>query len=112
MEIKRHWWANDPDTHLMVTRDAKKKFHDMMRLKMLAEVTVNDLQEMGIDIFVSVDMDEYLAPTYNDMTVMDELADWFEQPPGVCVINKLPPTPHILEPIHLLTIEAYQTAIR
>lgn len=113
VEIKRHWWANDPDTHLMVTRDAKKKFHDMMRLKMLAEVDCKrSAVEMGIDIFVSVDMDEYLAPTRNDMTVMDELADWFRTTTrGVCVINKLqfPPTPHILEPIHLLTIEAYQT---
>ena len=114
VEIKREWWADDPGTHLMLkSKDIKKKFNDMMRLKMLAEVDCKRVAvDMGIDIFVSVDMDEYLAPSRNDITVMDELAEWFKSTTrGVCVISKLqfPPTPHILEPIHLLTIEAYQT---
>ena len=114
VEIKREWWADDPGTHLMLkSKDIKKKFNDMMRLKMLAEVDCKRVAvEMGIDIFVSVDMDEYLAPSRNDITVMDELAEWFKSTTrGVCVISKLqfPPTPHILEPVHLLTIEAYQT---
>ena len=98
VQIKRNWWANDPDTHLMVTRDVKRKFHDMMRLKMLAEVDCKRVAvEKGIDIFVSLDMDEYLAPNRNDMTVMDELAEWFRTTTrGVCIINKLQFPRHLI----------------
>jgi len=82
-------------------------------MKLLAEVDCKETAvKMGIEIFVSLDMDEYLMPNDNSLTVMDELDQWFKDTTrGVAVFSKyqFPPTPHILEPIHLLTIEAYQT---
>ncbi len=89
------------------------KFNDMMRIKLMAEVQCKRLAaEWGYEVFVSVDMDEYLFPTSNSETVMDELVRWFNLTTrGFVLIDKLqfPPAPHILEPINLLTIEAYQT---
>ena len=115
VQIRREWWigADNSIKHVPLHKGHKNKYHDMMRIKMLAEQDCKTTAvEMGIQIFVSLDMDEYLMPSGNTMTVMDELVGWFDQTTrGVAILNKFqfPPTPHILEPIHLLTIEAYQT---
>jgi hypothetical protein len=66
---------------------------------------------MGYDIFISVDLDEFLFPISSKNTAIDELVDWFRDTQRR--IMPLPkhnfnPIPHILEPINLLTIEAYQ----
>lgn len=107
--IERNWWANDTT----VFKKKKSVFNDMMRIKWLGEIQCKlKAIEWGYEIFVSVDMDEYVMPTTNDMTVMDELATWFNKTKrGFALLDKLqfPPAPHILEPINLLTIEAYQT---
>jgi len=97
-------------------RNPKKKYYDMMSVKLLAEDDCKEAAvKMGIEIFVSVDLDEYLMPSTNDMTVMDELAQKFNKSKrGFMQLDKLqfPPVPHIQEPISLLTIEAYQTRVR
>ena len=88
----------------------------MMKVKMMAEVECKSFAASnGYEIFVSLDMDEYLMPSTNDHTVIDELDSWFNATTrGVMMIPKLqfPPTPHILEPVNLLTIEAYQTRMK
>ena len=88
----------------------------MMKIKMMAEVDCKRRAiEMGIDIFVSVDMDEFVFPLSNHWTVVDELAHWFNTTTrGMVMLGKFqfPPTPHLLEPVNLLTIEAYQTRMR
>ena len=83
---------------------------------MMAEVECkNYATANGYEIFASLDMDEYLMPSNNKQLVIDELENWFNTTTrGVMMIPKLqfPPTPHILEPINLLTIEAYQTRMK
>lgn len=107
--IERDWWVNEPG----LFRNKKNKFGDMMRVKMLSEmICKRKAIAMGYEVFVSVDMDEYLMPTSNSITVMDELVHLFNVTTrGMVVLSKhnFPPAPHILEPINLLTIEAYQT---
>jgi hypothetical protein len=110
--IKTNWYSNEKS----LFQNTKNKFNDMMRIKMLAEVQCKKIAvEMGMEIFVSVDMDEFLMPSTNSVTVMDELVEWFNYTTrGFAMISKLqfPPVPHILEPVNLLTIEAYQTRMR
>ncbi len=115
VEIRREWWIGVDNTvkHVPVHKGHKYKYHDMMRIKLLAEQDCKrSAIELGMEIFVSLDMDEYLLPSTNTMTVMDELDSWFKTTTrGIAILPKyqFPATPHILEPIHLLTIEAYQT---
>jgi hypothetical protein len=107
--IEREWWVHEHG----LFRNKKNKFNDMMRVKMLSELMCKRRAvEWGYEVFVSLDLDEYLMPTRNDVTVMDELADLFNKTTrGVVVLPKLqfPPVPHFLEPVNLLTIEAYQS---
>lgn len=106
--IERDWWVNERG----LFRNKKNKFNDMMRIKMLSEIICKRRAvEWGYEIFISVDLDEYVMPRSNDVTVMDDLVQLFNATArGMVVLPKLnfPPTPHILEPINLLTIEAYQ----
>lgn len=110
-EVRRNWWVND--TRLSTGKRKAKKFDYMMGMKMLAEVDCKRTAvEMGFEIFISLDMDEYVFPSRNDITLIDELVWWFNTTTrGFVLLEKLqfPPTPHLLEPIQLLTIEAYQT---
>jgi hypothetical protein len=71
------------------------------------------------DYQISLDIDEYLFSKEDEKTpklnLVDQIDDWFDirQMPttGVMYIYKasFSPSPHLLEPIDLLTIEAYQT---
>jgi hypothetical protein len=73
--IRRDWWHNKLPN---LFKRSKHKFFDMMAVKFLAETECKmKAVEMGYEIFVSVDLDEYILPSRNDMTVMDELAYWF-----------------------------------
>jgi hypothetical protein len=63
---------------MLLKRGAKNKFWDMMIIKLLAEIDCKEYAvRNGIEIFVSVDLDEYLMPSKDDQTVVDELAAWF-----------------------------------
>ena len=71
--------------------------------------------EHGYRYFISLDIDEYVIPAQKHLTVVDSLHKWFTSSKrSVCCINKrnFQSTPHILEPVNLLTIEAYQTRMR
>lgn len=108
--VRRNWWDNTRDK---VFGLPKNKFYDMMKVKSLAEKECKEIAvKLGYEIFISVDLDEYMVPTNPAMTLMDELSQWFNKTTrGVYDAAKLnfPPTPHILEPVNLLTIEAFQT---
>ena len=94
----------------------KKKYDRMMAIKFAAEIECKERAvKMGYEIFVSVDLDEYLMPSSPDVLVIDELVEWFNKTTrGMVLLPKLqfPATPHILEPVNLLTIEAYQSRMR
>ena len=58
--IKTDWWRGKRD----LFRNPKKKFYDMMSVKLLAEDDCKEVAvSMGIHIFASVDLDEYLMPS-------------------------------------------------
>eukprot|EP01039_Chlorochromonas_danica_P000008 gene9-9_t len=108
VEIVRDWWKHE----WRLFRNKKNKFTDMMRVKLLSEMQCKRRAvDMGYEVFVSLDLDEYLFPSSNKSTVMDELSTWFNQTTrGSLQFSKLQfnPVPHFLEPINLLTIEAFQ----
>jgi hypothetical protein len=105
----RDWWQGKRNLFI----NPSKKYYDMMAVKLLAEAECKEIAvKMGIEIFVSLDLDEYLFPSVDSMTVMDQLANWFNVTTrGYVNIEKMnfPSTPHLQEPIGLLTIEAYQS---
>lgn len=112
-EVRRDWWhLHDP---YLFKGDASisAKYERIMKIKMYAEIDCKAYAvKEGIEIFVSVDLDEYLVPISPSNTAMDELAYWFDKTTrGFMLLDKLnfAPTPHFLEPINLLTIEAFQT---
>lgn len=95
--IIRDWWLHDKRS--MFTQK-KHKYFDMMRIKMMAEVDCKRRAiSMGYEIFASVDLDEYIIPSSNDSTVIDEMVNWFHDTTrGVMILSKyqFPPTPHYL----------------
>lgn len=111
VEIIRGPWWNER----WLFRNKKKKFMDMMYVKYKAEVICKEKAvALGYDIFASVDIDEYILPLTPgaNMTVMDEMESWFlGTKRGIMPMNKLNfnSVPHLLEPLNLLTIEAYHT---
>lgn len=109
VSIEREWWGEEKG----LFRNKKNKFGDMMRIKMRSEILCKQrAASWGYEVFVSLDIDEYLMPRDNSVTVMDDLINYFDSTTrGIAIIPKLqfPPVQHILEPVNLLTIEAYQT---
>lgn len=107
--VKSPWWTQ----HTWLFRKANRKFLDMMHVKYLSEVMCKQRGvELGMDVFVSIDIDEYVLPRRDNITLMDDFYDWFTKTKrGVVPLDKLNynSIPHILEPINLLTIEAYST---
>ena len=66
------------------------------------------------DFQVSLDLDEYLVPERDGVAAVDELARFVNATgrPSYCMSKlNFPSTPHLLEPVNLLTIEAYQTRV-
>ena len=71
--------------------------------------------ELKYDYFVSLDIDEYMVPLLPEDTIVDAMDKWFNYTEGnMYCISKLnfQQTPHTLEPVNLLTIEAYQTRMK
>jgi hypothetical protein len=113
-EIVPDGWANAEAPWLF--KNPKKKFYDMMHVKYKSEVLCKEKAiALGYDIFLSVDTDEYVIPNNPNVTLMDDLKEWFETTTrGVMIMNKFQynAAPHFMEPINLLTIEAYTTRTR
>ena len=71
--------------------------------------------KMGYKYYASLDLDEYVIPLRADRTIVDELQVWFEDTErSTCSMEKFnfQQAPHTLEPVNLLTIEAYQTRMK
>lgn len=85
----------------------------MHQKKMMERDCKMHLHHLGFDYHISVDIDEYSMPMRKGTTLVDAVHGMFKADPtrGVYNVNKLQfqPTPHLLEPIDRLTIEAYQT---
>lgn len=90
----------------------KNDFKKAMTVKALLEAECK-LQALrwGYDFYISLDIDEYLMPHTDGETIVDGLVRWANTTKRFmyCIDkNNFPSSPHILEPIDLLTIEAYQ----
>jgi hypothetical protein len=90
---------------------SKNHFKKSMSMKALLETQCKrEAIKWGYEIFVSLDIDEYLLPMNPKMTIVDSLDAWFTVSGGsqYC-ISKLnfAVSPHTAEPVNLLTIEAY-----
>ncbi len=97
-----------------VTSPLPTSFDEIMRLKILTEVYCKQYGvNMGFEYFFSVDVDEYIIPLAPKTTLVDAF-ERLHKTIGVnyIKINKFNyvATPHLLEPVDLLTIEAYQVS--
>lgn len=103
------------DTHNVSWAHRKNSFKSAMALKALLERECKlKAIEWGYDIFISLDIDEYFVP-YNYETAMDALMSFIEGTgrSQYCIEKmNFPSTPHLLEPVNLLTIEAYQSRMQ
>lgn len=92
---------------------ADSTWYKIMKLKGLAERECKRrAQAMNITYFVSVDLDEYIIP-YQIRSVVDVMDDLFKRNEVIQYrLHKINfvSSPHLLEPVDLLTIEAYQVA--
>jgi hypothetical protein len=94
----------------------KNDFKKAMTTKALLESNCK-LQALawGYDFYVSLDIDEYLIPLAPAVTIVDTLVLWTNTTKRsvYCIPkNNFQSSPHILEPINLLTIEAYQSRMK
>lgn len=109
VEIVHEKWWNEP----WLFRNKRNKFKDIMHIKYASEIICKQRAvDLGYEIFASLDIDEYLLPRDGNLTVIDDLKRLFlSTGRSVIPMNKynFNSVPHILEPINLLTIEAYQT---
>lgn len=109
VEVVREKWWNEP----WLLRNKRNKFKDIMHIKFKSEsICKQRAVDLGYEIFASLDIDEYIMPRDNNITVIDDLQRLFlSTGRSVIPMKKLNfnSIPHILEPINLLTIEAYQT---
>lgn len=69
----------------------------------------------GFNLTISLDLDEYVIPREPGVTVVDELYNWVTSTgrSAYCMDKmNFQQSPHTLEPVHLLTIEAYQSRMK
>ncbi len=108
--VRTNWSADSLNVSWGFRRNEFKK---AMTIKALLEAECkHSALKWGYDFYVSLDIDEYLIPKTDGETIVDSLARWsnITQRSVYCIDkNNFPSTPHLLEPIDLLTIEAYQT---
>ncbi|KAJ1436486.1 hypothetical protein B484DRAFT_428599 [Ochromonadaceae sp. CCMP2298] len=94
----------------------KNAFKRAMTVKALLEADCKQAAlRWGYDFYVSLDIDEYLIPLTKGATIVDTLLQWANgtQRSVYCIPKyNYASTPHILEPVNLLTIEAYQSRMK
>ena len=95
---------------------SKNAFKKAMAMKAILETGCKlKAIEMGFEYFVSVDLDEYVVPNEPGVTFVDELERWTNTTgrQTYCMSKfNFQSAPHILEPIHLLMVEAYQSRMK
>lgn len=113
-----NWTATGNHMHSLNISDhfLRNEFKKNMAIKAVLETSCKlwAIKE-GFDFHISLDIDEYIMPTAPGVTVVDDLVRWHnETGRGVYCIEKLnfQSAPHILEPVNLLQIEAYQTRVK
>eukprot|EP00605_Chrysophyceae_sp_TOSAG23-4_P000040 GSChrysophyteH1.ASY1.ANO1.42.1 assembled CDS len=94
----------------------RNEFKRRMTTKQLLErVCKKQAQEWGYRYFVSLDLDEFIVVKVTPVSIVDSIHDWFQQSgKAAFLIEKynFASVPHLLEPVNLLQIEAYQSRMR
>lgn len=104
------WTAKSLNVHQHMLKTAFGK--NMAIKRLLERMCKLKAIELKYDYFLSVDLDEYVLPIAPEDTVVDAMDSWFiKTGANMYCLTKLnfQQTPHTLEPVNLLTIEAYQT---
>jgi hypothetical protein len=108
VSIRKNWTEESLQIREVFLRNAFKK---AMTIKTALERECKlQAQKWGYDYFISLDIDEYVIPSHINRTIVDELHHWFTSTGrSIECMGKMnyQVTPHILEPVNLLTIEAY-----
>lgn len=113
VSIKQNWTVESLNLHHGFRKNEFKK-NMAMKALLETECKMHGIS-LGYDMTVSIDIDEYIIPKQIGTTVVDEMFGWFvETGRSAQCLDKLnfQEAPHTLEPVHLLTIEAYQTRMR
>lgn len=113
VSIVTNWTSDELNINPAFTRNEFKK---AMTTKALLE-TECKLRALswGYEFFISLDIDEYLVPKVTGQTIVDTLVMWHNYTGrGIYCIDKynFQSSPHLLEPVNLLTIEAYQSRMK
>lgn len=114
VSVRRDWTHESLNANSALLED--DHFNRSIAYKNLLE---SDCKKAAIswdyDIFVSLDIDEYLMPIKKGVTIVDALEEWFTATQrSLNLIPKLnfQSAPHLLEPVHMLTIEAYRSRMK
>ena len=110
--IVQNWTDETTQINPRIKQEFKKKMATKALLE--SQCKLYALQH-GFDLTISLDIDEYIVPRAPKVSIVDELMNWFNKTSrSVYCIDKLnfQSTPHILEPINLLTIEAFHTRMK
>ena len=110
VSVRKNWTESSLNINPAFVRNDFKK---AMTIKALLETECKlSAIKWNYDFYVSLDIDEYLIPKTSGETIVDTLALWANQTQrSFYCIEKFnyQSSPHILEPVNLLTIEAYQS---
>ena len=108
--VRANWTEQSLNINPAFVRNDFKK---AMTIKALLETECKlSAIKWNYDFYISLDIDEYLIPKIPGETIVDTLALWANQTRrSFYCIEKFnyQASPHILEPVNLLTIEAYQS---
>jgi glycosyltransferase involved in cell wall biosynthesis len=111
--IVRNWTTDSLNIHPGYMKQVYRK--NMAIKAALERECKKRAYDMGFNLSVSLDLDEYIIPKNLSLTVVDDIMEWIEATgrPSLCMSKlNFPSVPHLLEPINLLTIEAYQTRMK
>jgi len=113
VSVQQNWTTDSLNVNPAFMKNAFKK---AMTVKALLESNCKQKAlSWGYDFYISLDIDEYLIPIRKDITIVDALLHWANTTQrSVMHIPKFnyASTPHLLEPVNLLTIEAYQSRMK
>lgn len=108
--VLTNWTADSLDVNYAFR---KNEFKKAMTMKALLEANCKQQAiKWGYDFYISLDIDEYLISLRPGETIVDTLVHWANetQRSVYCIHkNNFQSSPHLLEPVNLLSIEAYQS---
>jgi Glycosyltransferase family 92 len=113
VSVRRNWTTDELN---VAPAFLKNDFKKSMTVKALLERECKvKAVEWGYKYHISLDIDEYVVPMRPGETLVDELERWVNETGRLAYcMDKLnfQQAPHTLEPVHLLTIEAYHSRMK